>query len=203
MAGLDDLPDDLLEIGDARGPRQRTAPPQVEVIRSLGADDLHLLTAPLSEPLPAKPLSKLKHSHHEAARLMAIGTPDVEISLYTGYNNTYLSTLRSSDPAFQELLSHYADHQEQKHVDVVERMRQLGLDSLEVLQDRLNSDENGWSRRELMELADLMLLKPIQATRSVGAGGSGPVSPVQIAVNFVTAPDSTKVIEHQPSEPNK
>jgi hypothetical protein len=203
VAGLDDLPDDLLEIGDARGPRQRTAPPQVEVIRSLGADDLHLLTAPLSEPLPAKPLSKLKHSHHEAARLMAIGTPDVEISLYTGYNNTYLSTLRSSDPAFQELLSHYADHQEQKHVDVVERMRQLGLDSLEVLQDRLNSDENGWSRRELMELADLMLLKPIQATRSVGAGGSGPVSPVQIAVNFVTAPDSTKVIEHQPSEPNK
>ena len=78
MAGLDDLPDDLLEIGDARGPRQRTAPPQVEVIRSLGADDLHLLTAPLPEAAPAKPLSRLKHSHHEAARLMAIGTPDVE-----------------------------------------------------------------------------------------------------------------------------
>ena len=203
MTGLDDLPDDLLEIGDARGPRQRTAPPKVEVIRSLGADDLHLLTTPLPEAAPAKPLSRLKHSHHEAARLMAIGTPDVEISLYTGYSNAYLSTLRSSDPAFRELLSHYADHQEQKHVDVVERMRQLGLDSLEELQDRLNSDADGWSRRELMELADLMLLKPIQATRSVGAGGNGPASPVQIAVNFVTAPDSTKMIEHQPSEPNK
>jgi hypothetical protein len=193
-----EFPEDLLSEMVGRAPNGGSWP-RVEVVRSLGADDLPLLT---QKGLPRQPLAKIRHSHHEAARLMALGHPDVEISLFTGYTPVHLHNLRN-DPAFQELLAHYSGIEEQKFVDVLERMRQLGLNSIDELQERLDSDPESWSKRELLELAELTILKPLQRTAgAVGGGGPGAGGlaggAVQIAVNFVTAPESNpgKVIEH-------
>jgi hypothetical protein len=105
----------------------------------------------------------------------------------TGYSPTYVSVLKD-DPSFQELVAHYAMQEELHHVDVLERMKLLGLATLDTLQERLEEDPAGFSNRELMEQAELMLVKPMIATRggilpgvAVGPQSSG----VQVNVNFI------------------
>ena len=71
------------------------------------------------------------------------------------------------------------------------RMRDLGIASIEELQSRLDEKPEDWSRRELMELAELMLVKPMAASqRSPGQGGAAGAG-VAINVKFVNSPNSS------------
>jgi hypothetical protein len=74
-------------------------------------------------------------------------------------------------------------------------MEVLGLSALDELQARLEADPEGWTKRELMELAELLLIKQRLPgeRREVSPGG------VRVNVQFVTAESSrppAKVIEH-------
>jgi len=182
-----------------------------EVIRSLTLDDITLLNTTL--PAPRQTLTQIRHSHHQLAQLLAEGRQQSEAALLTGYSPTYVSILKD-DPTFQELIAYYASQTEMVFVDVLERMKSLGLSTLDELQARLEADPSDFSNRELMEQVELMLVKPMVATRGgilpgSSSGASVATGGVQVNVNFIghaspqpqppdlqtNRPSSTQVIE--------
>lgn len=180
-----------------------------EVLRTLRApEDIPLL----HESLPARRanLTQIRHSHHQLARQLAKGLSQQEASEITGYSPAYISVIKT-DPSFAELIAYYGANEEEKHVDVLERMRILGLNTVEELQMRLETDPDSYSLRELMEQAELMLVKPMAVTRStmpIASAGSASHG-VQVNVNFVKSESShssdslmpspnTITIDHEP-----
>lgn len=196
-------------IGPARGNRRPSAELIIEIVRSLCDSDLPRLANPDllgSKPIP---IQALRASHHQLAQLIAQGRPDTEIALITGYSPSRISILKS-DPTFQHLLAGYQEARNDIFVDTLERMRILGLSTLDELQERLESDPQKWSNRELMEMADLMLVKPKLATplgQSSALGGAvtisnqGPTAGVAIQVQFVKSETPPLQIEGEPSAP--
>lgn len=180
-----------MDVGSARGGRRPAEPLLCEIVRSLGEADLPLLRNPPSQGSRAPTVQKLSHSHHALARELAKGTvSDAEAGLIAGYSLSRISILRG-DPAFRELLVHYETQRELVFVDVLERMRLLGMNSVEELQDRLENKPEEFSARELMELTELMLVKgragPGSRQAVGGAGNGAPQGPVTVQVNFVSA----------------
>lgn len=183
----------LASVRGGRRPRKKAI--LWEVIRSLrlpsgepgDMGDLPLLSTSL--PSPRQTLTQIRHSHHQLAQMLATGTKQEECSHIIGYSPAYISTLKG-DPTFQELIAYYSSQRELTFVDAIERMRTLGLNTLEELQARLEEDPSAFTNRELMEQAELMLIKPMAATRGIiplgGArAGDGSGSGVQVNVNFI------------------
>jgi len=186
------------ELGPAKGgkkPRKKAV--LWEVIRSLKVpDDLPLLSTSL--PAAKQTLTQIRHSHHQLAQMLATGTKQEECALITGYSPVYISILKT-DPTFNDLVAYYAAQREVVFVDAIERMRSLGLSTLDELQARLEEDPTQFSNRELFEQAELMLVKPMAATRSAHlqtasnpANGTG----IQLNVNFI----GTQTPQQQPED---
>jgi hypothetical protein len=185
--GADSVRDlDLSLLRPARGGRKpRKKQVMWEVIRSLTPEDIPLLNTTL--PAPRATLVQIRHTHHQLARLLSEGRSNSDAALLTGYSPTYVSVLKD-DPSFQELVAHYGMQEELYHVDVLERMKMVGLTTLDTLQERLEEDSSSFTNRELMEQAELMLVKPMVATRGGILPGvaAGPASNgVSINVNFI------------------
>lgn len=184
-AKLDELLDEV-ELPSARGGRKRAMPVEIEVVRSLTSEDLPLLLDP--PPVPAEQrygTLQIRHAHHLLARCLANGTDQNDAALITGYSVSYISDIKNS-PAFAELLAYYQTKKELVFVDVAERMKVLGLNSLDELQRRLEAEPDEWSKRELMELSKLMLIDG-RASPGSSQGGGGPGVGLNINVKFVTA----------------
>jgi len=170
----------------------------VEIVRGLTEADLPQLERRNEVAQTVSTLQAVRASHHQLAQLMVQGRPDTEISLITGYSQSRISILRH-DPTFQELLHGYSELRQQVFVDTLERMRVLGLSTLDELQDRLEQAPERWTNRELMEMADLMLVKPkiaspMGAGSSLGSAGSA-ASGVNVTVNFVKSDTPPLTIE--------
>lgn len=197
-----------MQLGSARGGRKPSAELVIEIVRGLTSEDEPKLTSP--DPLNTKPIpiQALRASHHQLAQLMAQGKPDTEVALLTGYSPSRISILRS-DPTFQQLLAGYHEVRHDLFVDTLERMRVLGLSTLDELQERLEAAPEKWSNRELMEMADLMLVKPKLATplgQSSALGGAvtitsqpGAAPGVAIQVQFVKSETPPLTIDHEPN----
>lgn len=191
-------------IGPSRGGRRPSAELVIEIVRPLSEADLPKLTSP--DPIGSKPIpiATLRSSHHQLAQLLAQGRPDTEVALITGYSPSRISILRA-DPSFSELLESYREIRNEIFVDTLERMKILGLSTLDELQERLESAPERWSNRELMEMADLMLVKPKLATplgQSSALGGlSQPGNTtsagVAIQVQFIRSETPPLTIEHE------
>jgi hypothetical protein len=194
-----------LTIGSARGGRGQK---ELEIIRALTAEDLELLAHPPPVNSTAPTVQALRASHHQLAQLLARGLPATEASLITGYSLSRISILRG-DPTFAELLSSYQVNRELVFADTLERMRVLGLSTLDELQDRLEAAPERWSNRELMEMAELMLVKPRIAGpmgQSSALGGTPGQAPgaggVTVNVKFIAAETPSLVIDARPDEAN-
>lgn len=181
----------------AQGGRKKPSavPLQVEVVRPLTVEDVPAL-AGKGEVQAINPptLKSLRYSHHQLARLLAEGSEQADAALITGYDPEYISRLVTTDKAFQGLLAHYKGEVQLKFVDVLERMRSLGLSTLDEIQRRLEEEGTELTMRELMELAELTLVKPtarLPAGASNGAGQQGQHGPgpggVTVNVKFVQA----------------
>lgn len=193
-----------MDIGAARGARGSKAPLAdllITITRALDEGDVERLRTP--DPLNSSPipLKSLRASHHQAAQLLAAGRGEQEVALITGYSPSRISILKS-DPAFQELLASYGSIRQNIFVDTLERMKILGLSTLDELQERLETSPERWSNRELMEMADLLLVKPRGANGqsafapSGGAGAGGSLG-VAIQVQFVKSETPQLIIEGQ------
>lgn len=161
----------------------------VAVERELTPEDLEDLVAagPLG-PRPQSAIAKLRYSHHQVARLLTQGASTAEICLITGYAPGTISGLKA-DPTFKELLATYSTERAVAFADVLERMKTAGISALEEIQERLNSEPEKWTKRELMEVAELMLVKgaPGGAKAGFGAPSGGGIA---ISVSFVAPPPS-------------
>jgi hypothetical protein len=169
-------------FGSAQG--RRGAPLVIEVVRGLTVEDVPAVLASQARA-SGQSLVRVTTAHHRLAQLIAQGKDNTEVSMMTGYNPAYLSRLRS-DPSFAELVSTYAAERQLVFADVLLRMKDLGLSSLDELQARLADEPEKWTKRELMDLAELCL-QPTTAT-AMAKGGQPQQGGVNINVNFVEAP---------------
>lgn len=136
-------------------------PLRAEITRSLSAEDLMELASPADrEALETPKLKQIRASHHELARLLAQGERQVRISHITGFSQTRISILKA-DPSFQELLTYYEEMEtqnfEKARIDVAERLHSLGVDTLEVLHERVRDDPDSLDGKTLIGLAELTL----------------------------------------------
>ena len=141
-------------------------------IRELDDGDVLLMHAsgPLGSTTPS--IKKLRQSHHKLAQLLARGVKETEVSFITGYSISRISILKN-DPAFKNLLSYYAEHVEQTQVDVIERLREVGMDAVEILHERLIESDD-MTTGELVKTVELMLDR----------AGFGPKSTVKHETGF-------------------
>lgn len=147
---------DEIALGSARGGRKRPGVVPWEIVRELTPGDLPVLLAPPPVGSQPSPILAIRHAHHHLARLITEGHEMGHISLMTGYSPAWISNIQTS-PAFQELLHYYSAQKELEFVDVCERMKRLGLNALDELQERLDREPDSWTKKELMDLAELTL----------------------------------------------
>lgn len=188
---------DVGEIGPARGGRKGREAPEllIEIVRGLTSEDLGKLQSPDSLGTSPIPIQALRASHHNLAQVLARGTPDSEAALITGYSPTRISILKK-DPSFAELMASYKTIREHVFVDTLERMKILGLSTLDELQERLETTPERWTNRELMEMAELLLVKPMAAKAVAMNPNAGTSAPgVNIQVQFVKSETPQLTIE--------
>lgn len=175
-----------ITLPSARGGRRQPSPLSIDVVRSLSEADLPQLLSPAPEGTKPPGIAQLRQSHHLLARTLAEGHSQQHASAITGYSPSYISIL-CDDEAFKELLLYYQQNKELIFADVAERMKTLGLHALEELQERLAKDPEAWKNREIMELAELLLVKGrLQPGGSLGTVGGASPGGVTVNVKFVT-----------------
>lgn len=141
------------------------------VVRELYPSDVaSILEGNANVPTVLPSLKSIRSSHHQLAQLLSQGIADEDAALMTGYTPSYISRIKG-DPTFSGLMSHYSAIREIAFVDVVARMKALGVDALEELQERLADDPAKFSNREIQEIVELMLVKPM-TSRGSGMGGN-------------------------------
>jgi hypothetical protein len=133
----------------------------------------------------------MRHTHHLLAQTLAKGECEANASLITGYSLSYISVLKG-DPAFRELLATYHTERELVFVDVLERMKGLGLATMEEIQSRLEISPEKFTNRELQELTKMLLVDSGQAGGR-GASAAGTAGGVNVQISFVQA-------NHQPPQ---
>jgi hypothetical protein len=122
------------------------------------------------------PVGQLRHQHHLLARLLAEGKQVTEAAEITGYSVTYISRLKTQDAGFKDLVIYYKEQVQEIFVSVHERLKGLGLNTIEELQERLSLAPDDWTKRELMELAQLCFDR----------SGFGPTQNVKASVTILT-----------------
>lgn len=177
-----------LDLGSARGGQagQGRDGLTVELVRALTVEDLPAIQnpPPVAAGLPV--VKQLKQAHHRLAELIAQGKPGTEIALVTGYSQSYISNIQN-DPAFAELVQYYSAQKASIFIDAAERLRLLGLDATERLHDKLRDEAEPWSKRELMELIDMALVKPGSVAAAKIGAGAPPGASLSLEVKFVGA----------------
>lgn len=192
---------DEFSLPSARGGRRVAQPLAIELVRSLTVEDVPLLENPPPVGSESRAIAELRSTHHSLAQVLAKGHTNEEAALITGYSPSRISILRS-DPAFAELLSHYQVMREQVFVDVLDRMKVLGLSTLEELQSRLEQRPEGFTARELMEMTELLLIKGRTGVAGAAGGERGPQGgnlPI-INVSFVSADPKQSIVIDGKSE---
>ena len=110
-----------------------------------------------------KDVASLRARHHSVARLLATGMPEGTIADLTGFDNTYLSTLKNN-PSMIELVNHYRSPNNAVVEVIAERLRTVGHAALE----RLATEIPEMDHHALIATAKL----------GVDRSGNGPMSKV-------------------------
>lgn len=148
-------------------------------------------------PVGMTPLN-VKYSHHEAARLVALGKKPSEVALATGFSPGTISGLMKR-AEFNDLVGYYADLKEMIFADVLARMRQLGLDTLDELQTRLHDNPASFDNRTLIELGEMLLVKSGgRAGAGNGAASAGTPGGSTINVTFVGSAGGSQMLDVTP-----
>ena len=151
-------------------------PISVEFDRNLTAEDIALLSEERGEQKPKQlsSLTMLSERHRNLARLLAMGKPDWECAVITGYTASRISILKS-DPAMKNLIKHYSEEKDIVFVQAHEKMAQVASTALDVLQERLEDPE------AVAEMSTGQLLSIIEV--SADRSGLGPSSKSEVSVN--------------------
>jgi hypothetical protein len=155
------------------GKGRRPAPIHYGPPRALSEADIASMWERQAEGAKGIPRIKtLRYNHHLLAKAVASGKNLLECSQLCGLSVNRISDLKN-DPAFQELVSFYAEELNEVYVDVHQRMAALGTSVLEELQERFEAEPEKFTKRELMDLFTTM------ADRSIATAKGGP-NPQQV-----------------------
>lgn len=173
------------------GKGRRPAPVAYGQPRPLSEADIASMWDPQVEGAKAIPRIKtLRYNHHLLAKAVASGKSLLECSQLSGLTGSRISDLKN-DPAFQELVSFYAEELHEVYVDVHQRMAALGTSVLEELTERFDAEPEKFTKRELMDLFTTVADRSIptakggpspQAALHVGGAGGG----LALQINFVS-----------------
>jgi len=171
MAGVGSMTEAAVDLDiDLRAQGRPRRPLRIEYVRDVEEADLAMAQSARGYEVPV--LKKIRDSHHALARSLAMGFSDIEAGVAAGYSASSVSRLKA-DPAFRELMAHYASEVRAAYTDFNERLSLLGLDSLGELHDRV--------RETPEEFSHPMLLDIVKATAD--RTGHGP-SAKQTNVNY-------------------
>jgi len=173
------------------GKGRRPAPINYGPPRALSEADIASMWDRQGEGAKSIPRIKtLRYNHHLLAKAVASGKSLLECSQMCGLTVARISDLKN-DPAFQELVSFYAEELNEVYVDVHQRMAALGMSVLEELQERFEAEPEKFTKRELMDLFTTMADRSIATAKggpnpqqviATGAGGNG----LALQINFVS-----------------
>lgn len=187
-----DLVSDALAFLDEATPQasRLRQPLRIEVVRTLSDEDI---TGGFLTPAPPPTLREIKSSHHSLAKLLAQGRSHIEASRITGYSPGYIGRL-AADPMFRELILHYTTVDEIASTDFLGAMREVGLDMLNELRDRVEQDPKSLSVGQLHEGIKLLLVEPMksEALRGGLASGTGPIT-----ITFVASQTPQASVERE------
>lgn len=120
-------------------------------------------------------LKDIRHTHHQLARLLALGVDEVKAARVCNYSPSRVSVLKS-DPAFIEVLNYYSTQVDDAFVDVVETIKGLSLGALQELSKRLEEKPESLTNTHLIELSKAMLDR----------SGNGPSSTTNVNARIAT-----------------
>lgn len=151
---------DILDLGETEPaqspdhsfPRIQGLPPRTFHIayeRDLSEADLAALSLPRGST--PRSLVRIHSSHHSLARCLAAGMKPAQAGLVTGYSASRISILQA-DQAFQALVADYRNEAKSVFADLAERMSNLSLDAIEILQERLHDNPEGFTIPVLLDL---------------------------------------------------
>lgn len=136
-------------MAKAHGLVSNPSMPAIMDEQPLGYDDLNDLAEQRS--VGETQLQRIRSIHHKIAQMLAQGCANVEVAAAVSMNPTYISVLRA-DPAFQELLSHYENAEQEAWADVRKKAALVGMTAVEVLQDRLLENPDRVSTKDLVQV---------------------------------------------------
>lgn len=134
------------------GPGRKSSPLHAEFSRELTALDMAL---PNAKAEAQGNIKKLRSSHHAAARYFSLGMTNGEVAAITGYTEARLSVLKS-DPSFRELIAFYQNHAADQTANLRDRMLTVGMDAVEILQERLDETPEVFKNGELTDIVRTM-----------------------------------------------
>lgn len=183
--------EELARIESELGPIPKD-PLEIAIVRELTEQDLKdLLVGPHSvmvatqRPKPVS-VSNLRASHHKLAQLVAQGMARPSIAMLTGFSTATIARYEQ-DPAFQALVEHYMAVVELEFVDIVAKMKDIGEDALGILKSRIDTAEEQMTNREILEIIDAMITKPMAAQAKMAQSANAPLSVVpNITISFKT-----------------
>lgn len=121
-----------LPIRTTGRPRHETT---VEVVRELRPEDIILANAGAPPPQPIK---VLRERHHVAARYVAEGWSNEQISSATGYSAARIASFKC-DPSFKDLVAFYSGQKDEEHEEMMGILNGIGKDAALILWDRLET----------------------------------------------------------------
>ena len=127
----------------------------ISYARDLSERDLVALMTCESGAKP-KPLQKLRAAHHNIAILLSQGKGDTEVARITGRSVGNIHLLKR-DPAFVNLLNHYAQMGEQALADVYQQLSATGQAALATLQERLEEDPDSFDAKDLVKIVEVAM----------------------------------------------
>lgn len=185
------------------GKGRRPAPISYGAPRALSESDIASMWDHAGSGQKGVPRIKtLRYNHHLLAKAVASGKSLLECSQLTGLTGARISDLKN-DPAFQELVSFYAEELNEVYVDVHQRMAALGTSVLEELSERFEAEPEKFTKRELMDLFTTMADRSIATAKggpspqaaNLSVGGNG----LALQINFVSpAPAEPETLEARP-----
>ena len=101
-----------------------------------------------------KDVQTLRARHHGVARLLAEGVPEGVIAEMTGYTPAYLSTLKNN-PSMIELVQFYRSPKNETAKIIGEKLRTVADMSLEVIQNRIQTEPDKLTVTELTAVSKL------------------------------------------------
>ena len=129
--------------------------PQIELtsVRELTPQDGLIISAggcPTKQEVST--VQKLRDRHHWIARMVAQGNSEVEISAISGMSLERLRIFQA-DPAFLDLVAHYRSETKEYYLDMARRLSHLSGHAIEELQERLETNPEEFSIKDLMALS--------------------------------------------------